>query len=120
MTIFGKFVITALGIAAGLYAKKFLENNHILIINKNDVENDHDEEDEGILKDSIINLKPDSYDNAMDLRGTPTHICACGSTIWNLKVSFEDSQISTYFLDMECVNCGSVATAPTPIDKENQ
>lgn len=63
-------------------------------------------------------FRPADYSNAMDLRGTPTHVCACGCEVWNLKVSFEDFQIANYFLDMECANCGSIATAPTPIDKE--
>lgn len=63
-------------------------------------------------------FRPVDYSNAMDLRGTPTHVCACGCDIWNLKVLFEDFQIATYFLDMECANCGSIATAPTPIDKD--
>ena len=26
---------------------------------------------------------------------------------------------ATYFLDMECLACGTLATAPTPIDKSN-
>ena len=34
-----------------------------------------------------------------------------------VKVMFESNEIATYFLDMECANCGSVATAPTPVDK---
>lgn len=55
---------------------------------------------------------------AMDLRGVPTHICPCGCNVWNLKVTFEDFEIAQYFLDMECANCGSLATAPTPLDKE--
>ena len=66
----------------------------------------------------INNLRPDNYDNAVDLRGTPTHVCICGCVVWNVKVIFEDDEISSYFLDMECANCGSFATAPTPIDKE--
>ncbi len=65
---------------------------------------------------SIQDLKPENYDHAMDLRGTPTHVCVCGCNIWNVKVIFDESEIATYFLDMECVNCGSFATAPTPID----
>lgn len=63
-------------------------------------------------------LRPADYTHAMDLRGTPTHVCACGCEVWNLKVCFEDYQIANYFLDMECANCGSIATAPTPVDKE--
>jgi hypothetical protein len=62
-------------------------------------------------------LRPDDYSHAMDLRGAPTHLCPCGCNIWNVKVIFEQNEIATYFLDMECANCGSMATAPTPVDK---
>jgi hypothetical protein len=54
----------------------------------------------------------------MDLRGTPTHVCVCGSQIWNIKAVFENFEIAQYFIDMECASCGSYATAPTPIDRE--
>jgi hypothetical protein len=63
----------------------------------------------------ISSLKPD-YEAAMDMRGTPTHACVCGSTLWNIKAMFEDYEISMYFLDMECALCGSLATAPTLVD----
>lgn len=98
--------------------KFYLENKTIVIVDKEDISF---EEDEPVnpIKDSIVNLKPEDYNHAMDLRGAPTHVCACGCDIWNLKVTFDDNQISQYFLDMECVNCGSVATAPTPINQEN-
>jgi hypothetical protein len=66
----------------------------------------------------INDLRPVNYDHAMDLRGVPTHVCPCGCDIWNLKVVFDDFEISSYFLDMECASCGSLATAPTPIDRE--
>ena len=56
---------------------------------------------------------------AMDLRGKPTHQCVCGSVIWNIKGSFENYEISQYFLEIQCVSCGSLATAPTPLDREN-
>lgn len=65
----------------------------------------------------INNLRPD-YSQAMDIRGVPTHACPCGCIIWNLKVVFESCEIATYFLDMECANCGTLATAPTPLDRE--
>ncbi len=90
----------------------FLENYEIAIIDKEDVERT------GTQTKDILDLRPESYDNSIDLRGTPTHLCPCGSQIWNLKVIFEDYEIATYFLDMECVSCGSVATAPTPVDRE--
>lgn len=64
--------------------------------------------------ESIANLRPEKYSNAMDLRGAPTHVCACGCKVFNLKVIFEEGEIATYFLDMECAHCGSLATAPTP------
>lgn len=56
--------------------------------------------------------------DAMDLRGTPTHECICGSKVFNLPVAFEDYEIATYFLEMQCVECGSIYTAPTPLDRE--
>jgi hypothetical protein len=54
----------------------------------------------------------------MDLRGTPTEVCVCGSELWYLKAMFQDKEIALYMLDMECVECGSLATAPTPIDTD--
>jgi hypothetical protein len=57
--------------------------------------------------------------DAMDLRGRPTHACICGSHVWNLKATFEDYEIGTYLLEMQCAECGSLATAPTPLDREN-
>ena len=67
----------------------------------------------------ITELKPD-YKEAMDVRGNPTTVCPCGSTIWNLKTIFdnETGEIDMYFLDMECALCGTLATAPTPEDNE--
>ena len=65
----------------------------------------------------INDLRPD-YSSAMDVRGVPTHICPCGCNIWNLKVIFYNFEIASYFLDMECANCGTLATAPTPIDRD--
>ena len=90
----------------------FLDNYEIAIIDKEDVER------QGTHTDDILQLRPESYEKSMDMRGTPTHVCPCGSNIWSLKVIFEDFEIATYFLDMECVSCGSVATAPTPVDRE--
>lgn len=91
--------------------KLFLENYEILIMDKEE----HPEIQQGPTP--VLALKPANYDHSIDLRGVPTHVCPCGSDVWNLKVIFDDFEIATYFLDMECVSCGSVATAPTPIDK---
>ena len=94
--------------------KLFMDNYEIFLVDKEDVER------EGRHTDDILQLRPETYDKSIDLRGTPTHLCPCGSNIWSLKVIFEDFEIATYFLDMECVSCGSVATAPTPVDREGK
>jgi hypothetical protein len=57
-------------------------------------------------------------ENAMDLRGTPTHVCPCGSQQFYVRCVFDDYEIGMYFRDMQCVLCGSLLTAPTPEDKE--
>lgn len=64
-------------------------------------------------KRNISELKP-HYENPMDLRGPATHECVCGSDLWNVKVMFEDDEISMYYLDMECAFCGNLASAPYP------
>lgn len=96
--------------------REFLDKNRILIISDDNEDIDFEEED---MK-HITDLKPENYDHAMDLRGTPTHVCPCGCNIWNLKVIFDENEIATYFLDMECAQCGSLATAPTPVDFGNE
>lgn len=65
-----------------------------------------------------LDLDQDPLANAMDLRGTPTHQCICGSPVWNIHATFDDYEISTYYLEMQCSECGSLATAPTPLDRE--
>ena len=45
-------------------------------------------------------------------------VCMCGSEIFIALIAFdENKEIAFYFLDAECVNCGSLVTLPTPIDK---
>jgi len=95
-------------ITVGL-VRDFLDKHTVIVFEKQEDQEDEDMED-------ILNLKPENYDNAMDLRGAPTHVCPCGCNIFNVKVIFNDNEIATYFLDMECANCGSLATAPTPVD----
>lgn len=92
--------------------KDLFEGNRILVVSDDDEDFEIDQKG-----NHITDLKPD-YKSAMDLRGTPTHECVCGCNIWNVKVIFDQYQIATYFLDMECANCGSLATAPTPVDRE--
>tara|TARA_R110000868_G_scaffold133205_1_gene344689 strand:- start:7442 stop:7702 length:261 start_codon:yes stop_codon:yes gene_type:complete len=70
-----------------------------------------------LMAKHITELRPD-YTKSMDIRGTPTTVCLCGCNIWNLKTLFDPDtgEIEMYFLDMECADCGTLATAPTPID----
>jgi hypothetical protein len=94
--------------------RDFFSRHDVVVFDKEPLQDDG----EGEVKD-ILNLRPENYDHAMDLRGTPTHICPCGCNIFNLKVMFFENEIAQYFLDMECANCGSILTAPTPVDREN-
>jgi hypothetical protein len=65
----------------------------------------------------IRTLKPD-YSGIMGFEELICHECPhCESNLWNVKVSFEDYEISQYLLDMECALCGTYAKAPTPLDR---
>lgn len=69
----------------------------------------------------INDIRPD-MSKSMDIRdpNMPTTVCPCGSIVWKVKTVFdqETGEVDMYFLDMECVLCGTLATAPTPIDWE--
>ena len=112
MKWFSRFSALMFGLLTLGVVKDLLERNRILVMNDED---EHDEDCEEHGPKDINSLRPHDYNNAMDLRGTPTHVCPCGSIVWDLKAIFENGEIATYFLDMECANCGSLATAPTPI-----
>lgn len=75
--------------------------------------NENSLDDEFAIAKNIRELKPD-YTNSMDLRGDPLEVCICGCFIWNLKVSWDEGELATYFEEMECASCGSMATAPMP------
>lgn len=65
----------------------------------------------------IKDLFKKDYSRAMDLRGNPIgDVCVCGSELFTAIVAFDHGEIAFYFLDGECVNCGSLVTLPTPID----
>ena len=98
--IFSALVVTLAGSVA---AKKILNKYELGIYY-------YDKEEAAELAESEI--------DSMDLRGTPTHECICGSKVFNISVAFENYEIATYFLDMQCVECGSIYTAPTPLDRE--
>jgi hypothetical protein len=65
----------------------------------------------------IKDLFKKDYSKAMDLRGYPIgDTCVCGSELFTAVIAFEQGEICFYFLDGECVDCGSLVTLPTPID----
>ena len=87
--------------AVGIYLiYRFTSKYYFIVLEKEEVEEDMDQE------------------SALDLRGTPTHVCVCGSSHFYVRAIFNDYEIATYFLDMICAQCGSLATAPTPLDRE--
>jgi hypothetical protein len=94
-----RFLVLVAGTMSAISAKKFFDNNTLLVFRNEDL---------------VDSQEPES----LDLRGTPTHACVCGSVVWNIRAVFDNYEIATYFLDMECVECGSLATAPTPLDRE--
>ena len=57
---------------------------------------------------------------ALDARGFPTHACPnCGCLVLTIKAMFEDYDIALWFTDAECSDCGTLLTAPTPVDDPN-
>lgn len=55
----------------------------------------------------------------MDARGIPTCECPnCGGTLFRALVSFDTVTytIGMYHLDIQCNNCETMCTAPTPQD----
>jgi len=71
-------------------------------------------------KDNIECSKEECFPSptALDLRGTPTHACICGSRHFYIRAIFDNYEIATYFLDMQCTECGALLTAPTPLDRK--
>jgi hypothetical protein len=65
-------------------------------------------------------LHPKDYSRSMDLRETPTgRVCICGCEIFIALVAFDEAnEISFYFLDGECADCGSMVTLPYPENGE--
>ena len=87
--------------------REFFTRYDVLVFDKDDVEEARQE-----------NAKEDLKLNPIDLRGTPTHACVCGSIHFYVRTIFDNYEIATYFLDMQCVECGALLTAPTPLDRE--
>lgn len=91
------FLLIAIGINI---IRSFASKYYFIVLQKEEIEEDMDQE------------------SAIDLRGTPTHVCVCGSQHFYVRAIFDNYEIATYFLDMICAECGSLATAPTPLDRE--
>jgi len=55
----------------------------------------------------------------IDARGIPTCECPnCGENLFRVLAVFDPDTytIGMYQLDMQCNECGALATAPTPLD----
>ena len=100
-----RLAATLLGLIGIGVIKEFFNKYDVLVFDKDDVENARQS---GDLEDL----------NPVDLRGTPTHACICGSQHFYIRAVFENYEIATYFLDMQCTECGALLTAPTPLDRE--
>jgi hypothetical protein len=55
-----------------------------------------------------------------DLQGLPTTACICGCKVFTINVMWDDEErtVAWYDLRQVCKDCGTVSTAPTPIDEE--
>jgi hypothetical protein len=53
-----------------------------------------------------------------DLRDLgPVHVCICGSQVFNVAASFDDFELSWYFLDATCFSCGALVRVPCEPDR---
>ena len=67
-------------------------------------------------KEIILQMLPEEF--ASDMRSLgPTHVCPCGGTVFETIVSFYDYEISWWFLDGKCINCGNLLRLPCPVDR---
>lgn len=65
----------------------------------------------------LSEVYPD-YEKSTDIRWMgPVHHCPCGSTMFNVKCTFDDYEIAMYMTDAECVLCGTKVKVPTLADK---
>jgi hypothetical protein len=53
-----------------------------------------------------------------DLRGEPAFACICGCKMFKVTVMWDEETraVGWYDLAQECIECGTVTTAPTEID----
>ena len=53
----------------------------------------------------------------VDMRSLgPVHVCFCGSRLFKVGCMFDDNDISMWFVDAECAECGALVKVPTPAD----
>ena len=54
-----------------------------------------------------------------DLRGEPAFACICGCLMFEITVMWdqETREVGWYDLAQKCKECGTITTAPTPIDE---
>ncbi len=64
----------------------------------------------------LLKRKRKQHSALQNYRGIPTHVCPCGSRLFKVGCMFEDNEISLWFTDAECADCGALLTAPTPAD----
>ena len=56
-----------------------------------------------------------------DLRGEPTFACICGCKMFKVIVMWDEETraVGWYDLKQECIECGTLTTAPTEIDGDD-
>ena len=62
-------------------------------------------------------LKSRAKPPVVNLRGIPSSVCLnCGHLVFQVGCMFEDNDISLWFTDAKCADCGALVTVPTPAD----
>ncbi len=56
-----------------------------------------------------------------DLQGEPTFACICGCKMFKVIVMWDEETraVGWYDLKQECIECGTLTTAPTEIDGDD-
>ena len=56
-----------------------------------------------------------------DLTGEPTFACICGCKMFKVTVMWDEETraVGWYDLKQECIECGTLTTAPTEIDGDD-
>lgn len=68
------------------------------------------------FKKSQIQVQTPTQPN--DLRGEPAFACICGCAMFRINVMWDQDTraVGWYDLAQECIECGTITTAPTEID----